>query len=90
VTDRDQDELTRERTPPPIKARETARMPGRSWVRGTEGRGPSPRIGRAILVFLSTGGVAVSLSLWLAGHGHLALRVLAGDVILATGFLLIM
>jgi hypothetical protein len=59
-------------------------------VRDTEGTGPPPEVGRAVLIILSVGGVVVCLYLWVNGHGYLALRVLAGDVILATVLLLVM
>lgn len=90
MPDRDQDGQTRKPKPPEGKPRARARIGARVWERGTGAAGPKPRIMRALLIGLSAGGVAISLSLWAAGHGHLALRVLAGDVILATALLLIM
>jgi hypothetical protein len=42
-----------------------------------------------LLIGLSAGGVVLCLMLWGAGHAHLALRVLAGAVVLVTGLLLV-
>ncbi len=45
------------------------------------GRPPRLALLRAILVALSGAGVLAALALWAAGHGTIALRVLAGDVL---------
>ncbi len=52
-----------------------------------EGRVSERRL-RLVLLALSAGGVLLCLLLWSAGHGILALLLLAGIVVLATGILL--
>ncbi len=44
---------------------------------------------RGLLLVLSAAGVCVAAGLWFSGHGHLALRVLALDVVLAMAILLL-
>jgi len=94
VPDREQDDRSLERKLPgskvlsaepitrgrPVDARDHA------W-RGPDARA---RLGRLILLGVSAGGVLACLALWVAGHGHLGLRVLAGDVVLAGLLLLVL
>ncbi len=42
-----------------------------------------------LLLGLSAGGMLICLLLWAMGHATLALRVLAGAVVLVTGLLLV-
>jgi hypothetical protein len=89
VPERDHDKLARKRELPQARVRVWPRIGGRRWVGGTVRKGAPPQIVRAVLIVLSLGGVSVCLWLWSSGHAYLALRVLAGDVILATVLLLV-
>ncbi len=90
MPDRKQHERAGKQQPPRSRTRGPARIAGRRWDHDTAGTGAADRIARAALICLTVGGVAICLYLWAAGHGHLALRCLAGDVILATILLLVM
>jgi hypothetical protein len=87
VPDRERDELTRKRKSP--QARVRPRTGGSRWIGKADGAGKLPEVWRGVLIVLSVGGAICCIWLWCSGHGHLALRVLAGDVILATALLLV-
>jgi len=85
VPDRDQDDTARRRKPGGKPSRFAAWRLG-----GLAAERRRLRLLRLAMLGLSAGGVVFCLLLWAAGHGTLALRVLAGVVVLVTGILLVM
>jgi hypothetical protein len=84
LRDRDQDEAARRRKP--------GRKPSRIAAWRLDRRAAERRrlhLVRLVLLGLSAGGVLLCIVLWAAGDGALALRVLAGLVVLVTGILLV-